>query len=55
MRVFRANCKRVLAEVAEKEDAGSGNAPPPTPAADEFRGETVDVVGVPDTRLDEGE
>jgi glutamate synthase (NADPH/NADH) large chain/glutamate synthase (ferredoxin) len=49
--VFPADYKRVLAELADQEAAaGNGHR-----AGEEFAGETVDVVGVPDLRLGEGE
>ncbi len=48
-----------MGELAAQEDAASANGDRP-PAemeapADEFKGDTVDVVGVPDMRTDEGE
>jgi glutamate synthase domain-containing protein 2/glutamate synthase domain-containing protein 1/glutamate synthase domain-containing protein 3 len=49
VKVFPADYKRVLAELAEQEQAAA------PPRADEFDGETVDVVGVPDTRTGDGE
>jgi glutamate synthase domain-containing protein 2/glutamate synthase domain-containing protein 1/glutamate synthase domain-containing protein 3 len=49
VKVFPADYKRVLAELAEQEEAAA------PPRADEFRGETVDVVGVPDVRTEDGE
>ena len=49
MKVFPADYKRVLAELAAQEDAGV------TYEADDEKGSTVDVVGVPDMRLEDGE
>jgi glutamate synthase (NADPH/NADH) large chain/glutamate synthase (ferredoxin) len=48
VKIFPADYKRVLAELGEQEDAQTYDA-------DEERGDTVDVVGAPNTRLDEGE
>jgi len=49
VKVFPADYKRVLADLAAQEEA----AAPPT--VEEFEGETVDVVGVPQVRTTEGE
>ncbi|HEV2820916.1 MAG TPA: hypothetical protein VGW11_10445, partial [Solirubrobacteraceae bacterium] len=49
VKVFPTDYKRVLAELAEQEKA----AAPPT--VDEFRGDTVDVVGSPHVRGTDGE
>ena len=51
VKVFPADYKRVLAELADEEAAAAGEPP----RADEFEGETADVVGVPDTRTGDGE
>jgi hypothetical protein len=52
VKVFPADYKRVLAEL-EAQEAAAGNGQPP--AADEFKDETVDVVGAPHTRIGDGE
>ncbi len=59
-KVFPADYKRVLAERAAEEAAASNGAGPSTngaspPRADEFEGETVDVVGAPHVREKDGE
>jgi glutamate synthase domain-containing protein 2/glutamate synthase domain-containing protein 3 len=51
VKVFPADYKRVLAELAAEEAAAVGAAP----RADEFAGEAVDVVGAPHARLGDGE
>jgi glutamate synthase domain-containing protein 3 len=51
VKVFPADYKRVLAELAVEEAAAVGAAP----RADEFAGEAVDVVGAPHARLGDGE
>jgi glutamate synthase (NADPH/NADH) large chain/glutamate synthase (ferredoxin) len=63
VKVFPTDYKRVLAELAAEEAAagGSGNGhgdldgAGEAPRADEFEGESVDVVGSPHTRTGEGE
>jgi glutamate synthase domain-containing protein 2/glutamate synthase domain-containing protein 1/glutamate synthase domain-containing protein 3 len=57
VKIFPTDYKRVLAELEAQEAA---NAPQPStngdaPRADEFAGETTDVVGAPDVRLGDGE
>jgi glutamate synthase domain-containing protein 2/glutamate synthase domain-containing protein 1/glutamate synthase domain-containing protein 3 len=60
VKIFPADYKRVLAELAAAEaaasngDPGASNGAGP-PHADEFEGETVDVVGSPPTRKGDGE
>ena len=49
VKVFPSDYKRVLAELAAQEEAAV------PPAADEFAGEAVDVVGAPPERVGEGE
>jgi glutamate synthase domain-containing protein 2/glutamate synthase domain-containing protein 1/glutamate synthase domain-containing protein 3 len=51
VKVFPADYKRVLAELAAEEDSHVGDAP----RADEFKDEVVDVVGAPHARTGEGE
>ena len=51
VKVFPTDYKRVIAELAAEEAATVGEAP----TAEEFRGEAVDVVGAPHTRLGDGE
>ena len=48
VKVFPADYKRVLNDLAAQEDAQ-------TYEADEEQGNTVDVVGVPDVRTEDGE
>ncbi|MBA3328243.1 MAG: glutamate synthase large subunit [Solirubrobacterales bacterium] len=63
VKVFPADYKRVLAEMADEEAAAAsangsapaGPDPGGSPRADEFAGETVDVVGAPHTREGDGE
>jgi glutamate synthase (NADPH/NADH) large chain/glutamate synthase (ferredoxin) len=52
VKIFPTDYKRVLAERAAQEQAASNGGPP---RADEFEGETVDVVGSPHTREGAGE
>jgi glutamate synthase domain-containing protein 3 len=52
VKIFPTDYKRVLAERAAQEQAASNGGPP---RADEFEGETVDVVGSPHTREGDGE
>ncbi len=49
VKVFPTDYKRVLAELAEQEDANA------SPRADEFESETAEVIGGPDVRAGEGE
>jgi glutamate synthase domain-containing protein 2/glutamate synthase domain-containing protein 1/glutamate synthase domain-containing protein 3 len=53
VKIFPTDYKRVLAERAAAEAAASNGGGPPR--ADEFAGETVDVVGSPHTREGDGE
>nr|MBA3746729.1 glutamate synthase large subunit [Solirubrobacterales bacterium] len=57
VKVFPTDYKRVLAERAAEETAASNGASPngASPRADEFEGETVDVVGAPHVREQDGE
>jgi glutamate synthase (NADPH/NADH) large chain/glutamate synthase (ferredoxin) len=52
VKIYPTDYKRVLAERAAAEAAASNGGPP---HADEFTGETVDVVGAPNTRKGDGE
>jgi glutamate synthase domain-containing protein 3 len=53
VKIFPTDYKRVLAERAAAEAAASNGGGPPR--ADEFAGETVDVVGSPHMREGDGE
>jgi len=60
VKIFPADYKRVLAELAAAEGAASNGSDPAAsngsaPHADEFESETVDVVGSPHTRKGDGE